>query len=109
MTVPSTMYYLVGVLVMAIVSCVPRVLPFILVRRKIQSRFIQSFLHYMPMAVLGAMTFPAILYATATPWSAVAGMLVALVMAYCRLPLLPVAIASTATVWITEWLMGVAF
>lgn len=109
MTVPSTMYYLVGVLVMAIMSCLPRVLPFILVRRKIQSRFIQSFLHYMPVAVLGAMTFPAILYATATPWSAVAGMLVALVMAYCRLPLLPVAIASTATVWITEWLMGVAF
>lgn len=109
MTVPSTMYYLVGVLVMALVTYLPRALPLILVRRKIENRFVQSFLHYMPVAVLGAMTFPAILYATATPWSAIAGMLVALVMAYCRLPLLPVAIASTATVWVTEWLMGVAF
>lgn len=54
----------------------------------------QSFLYYMPYAVLGAMTFPAILEATATPWSAAVGMAVALILAYLRLNLLPVALAS---------------
>lgn len=102
-------YYLIGVLVMAVMSYLPRALPFLLVRQKVQNRFVQSFLHYMPVAVLGAMTFPAILYATATPWSALAGMLVALVMAYFRLPLLPVAVASTLTVFVTEWIMPIPF
>ena len=102
MKTPSMMYYLAGVLVMAIVTYLPRALPFALVRKKVESRFLQSFLHYMPVAVLGAMTFPSLLYATATPWSALAGMLVALVLSYIRLPLLPVAVAATVTVFITE-------
>lgn len=109
MTIPSTTYYLVGVLLMAAVTYLPRALPFALVRKKIESRFIQSFLHYMPMAVLGAMTFPAILYATATPWSAIAGMVVALVLSYAKLSLMPVALAATATVWLIEWGMGIPF
>ena len=68
MKTPSMMYYLAGVLVMAIVTYLPRALPFALVRKKVESRFLQSFLHYMPVAVLSAMTFPSLLYATATPW-----------------------------------------
>lgn len=100
------LYYLAGVLVMAVVTYLPRALPFVLVRQKVQNRFVQSFLHYMPVAVLGAMTFPSILYATDTPWSALAGMVVALAMAYFRLPLLPVAAASTLTVWIAERLLS---
>lgn len=109
MTEPTTSYYLIGVFIMAVVSYLPRALPFALMREKVQSRFLQSFLHYMPVAVLGAMTFPSILYATATPLSALTGMIVALVMAYFRLPLLPVAAASTLTVFITEWAMKVPF
>ena len=105
----KTTYYLIAVLVMAVMSYLPRALPFLLVRQKVQNRFLQSFLHYMPVAVLGAMTFPSILYATATPWSAVAGMAVALVMSFCRLPLLPVAAASTLTVFGTEWIMQIPF
>ena len=52
------------------------------------------------------MTFPAILEATATPWSAAVGMAVALILAYLRLNLLPVALASTASVFVVEWTMG---
>ncbi len=107
MTPGTWSYYLVGVFVMAAVSYLPRVLPFVLVQRKIESRFVQSFLQYMPVAVLGAMTFPSILYATATPWSAMAGMAVALLMSYANQSLMPVALASTATVWITEHCMNV--
>ena len=42
--------------VMALVTYLIRMLPFTLFRRKINSRFIRSFLYYIPYAVLAAMT-----------------------------------------------------
>jgi hypothetical protein len=101
----TPVYWALGVLVMAVVTYIPRVLPLSLIRKPIRSRFLNSFLYYMPYAVLGAMTFPAILESTATPWSAALGMAVALILSYLRLGLLPVALASTATVFAAEWLM----
>ena len=103
----TPVYWALGVLVMAVVTYIPRVLPLSLMRRRVENRFLQSFLYYMPYAVLGAMTFPAILGATATPWSAAAGMAVALILSWLRLNLLPVALASTATVFVMEWLLGI--
>ncbi len=95
-------YWLSAVAVMALVTYIPRALPLTLVRRRIESPFLRSFLYYMPFAVLGAMTFPSVLYATDTPISAMAGLAVALVMAFCGRQLLPVALASTAAVLAVE-------
>ena len=47
-----------------------RVIPFVAIREKIKNRFIQSFLYYIPYAVLTAMTLPAIFYATSHMLSA---------------------------------------
>ncbi len=102
-------YWILGVLVMAVVTYIPRALPLTLMRRQVQNRFVQSVLFYMPYAVLGAMIFPSVLEATATPWSALAGVAVALVLSWLRLSLLPVALASTATVFVVEWLMKIPF
>ena len=55
----DTWYYLLAVLVMAVATYIPRALPFALFRKPVKSRFVQSFLEYMPVAVLAAMTFPA--------------------------------------------------
>ena len=52
------------ILLMAIVTYLIRALPLTLIRKEIKSRFIKSFLHYVPYATLAAMTFPAILSAT---------------------------------------------
>lgn len=103
-----TLYWLTGVAVMAVVTYIPRVLPLSLLRRPVRSRFWQSFLAYMPYAVLGAMTFPAILEATATPLSAVVGMAAALLTAFLGCGLLPVALVATTAVFLTEWLMRLA-
>lgn len=100
-------YWICGVAVMAVVTYIPRVLPLSLLRKKVNNRFLQSFLYYMPYAVLGAMTFPAILYATSTPWSALAGFIVAMVMAFLGQKLLPVALCSTAAVFIVEMCMHI--
>ena len=46
--------------VMALVTYLIRMAPFVAFRRQIQSRFLRSFLYYIPYAVLSAMTIPAI-------------------------------------------------
>ena len=54
----------------------------------------QSFLYYVPYAVLAAMTVPAILESTASAVSAMAGLAVAVLLSYLGAGLLPVALAA---------------
>ena len=82
-----------------------RMLPMTVFRKEIKSRFIRSFLAYIPYAVLGAMTFPAILSSTSTTLSAVIGLAVAVLCAYLELGLLPVALAACASVFVSEWII----
>lgn len=93
---------LLAILVMALVTYLPRMLPLAIFQKKIQNRFVKSFLAYVPYAVLAAMTFPEILYSTSHLLSAAAGMLVALVLAYFNKGLLTVALCSSAVVFVTE-------
>ena len=69
---------------------------------EITSPFIKSFLFYVPYATLAAMTFPAILYSTASIASATVGFGVALFMAYKKRSLLTVALCACAAVFIVE-------
>ena len=92
----SWQYFLPYVLVMAVVTYLIRMLPLAAFRRSINSRFIRSFLYYVPYAVLSAMTFPAILYATGSLPSACAALAVALALAWLEKSLLTVAIAASA-------------
>ena len=86
----------VYILVMAGVTYLIRMIPFTLFRRKIKSRFIRSFLYYIPYAVLSAMTIPAIFYSTGSLASALVGTAVALALAWLRQPLIVVALAAAA-------------
>lgn len=90
------MSIVVYIAVMAVVTYLIRMLPFTLFRRKIESRFIRSFLYYIPYAVLSAMTIPAIFYATGNVVTSAVGAAVALILAYLRLPLIVVALAASA-------------
>ncbi len=95
-------YIFAAILIMALVTYLPRMLPLVLFRKKIQNTFIRSFLGYVPYAVLAAMTFPAILSSTSLIISAVAGLIVALILSYFGKGLLTVALSATAAVWIVE-------
>lgn len=86
--------------VMAGVTYLVRMLPFTLFRRRIRSKFLKSFLFYIPYAVLGAMTFPAILYSTGSTVTAAAGTAVALLLSYFNQPLIVVALAAAAASYI---------
>ena len=94
--------FLPYLLVMAIVTYLVRVIPLLLVKGKIRSRFLQSFLFYVPYTVLSAMTFPAILYATDHMISAVAALIVAVALSICRRGLIEVAVGACSAVLIVE-------
>ena len=90
------------ILVMAVVTYLVRMLPLVLMRREIKSRFIRSFLYYVPYACLAAMTVPAIFYATQSPISAAAGFAAALLLSYWRRSLIQVALGACFTVFVAE-------
>lgn len=95
----------VYILVMAGVTYLIRMLPLVLFRKEITSPFVKSFLYYVPYACLAAMTFPAILFSTASVVSAVVGFGVALIAAYKEKSLLTVALCACAAVFIVERIM----
>ncbi len=90
------------ILAMAATTYLIRALPLTLIKREIKSRFIKSFLYYVPYATLSAMTFPAILSATGSTVSAAIGFAVALVLAYRGKSLITVALIACAAVFIAE-------
>lgn len=93
--------------VMALVTYLIRMLPLVIFRKKIENRFIRSFLYYIPYAVLGAMTFPAVFSSTGSVWSAVAGLIVALLLAFFEKGLLTVALSSCVAVFVIEFLIKI--
>jgi branched-subunit amino acid transport protein len=79
---------------MALVTYAVRMIPFTLFRKKLKSAFARNFLYYVPYAVLGAMTIPAIFYSTGNVISAAAGFIAAVIFAFRNKSLLTVAAAA---------------
>lgn len=96
---------LIAVLLMALVTYIPRVLPVSLFRKEIKSKYIKSFLWYVPYAVLGSLTFPGIFYSTGSFPTAAVGTAVALFLAYKEKSLVVVALAAIAAVYLTSFLV----
>lgn len=99
------MSYLAGaIVVMAVVTYGLRMVPLVLVRRPITNRWLLSFLHYVPYAVLTAMTIPAIVFATSMWQSGLVGLVVAVGLALWGRSLIVVALSAASAVWLTEFL-----
>lgn len=97
--------FLKYLVVMAGVTYLIRVLPYVFMRKEVKNRFFKSFLAYVPYTVLAAMTIPAIFSATGSIYSAVAGLLVAIVVALFEKGLLVVALSSCVAVLLVELLI----
>ena len=93
-------------LVMAGITYLIRMIPMVLIKNKIKNKYVLSFLYYVPYTVLSVMTIPAIFYATSSVYSAVAGFLAAMVMAYFGKSLLKVAATSCVVVFVVEFIMN---
>lgn len=98
----KTQSFAAYLIVMAGITYLIRMLPLVLVKKKIKNRFVTSFLYYIPYSVLSVMTIPAIFYATSHIASAIAGFAAAMVLAWRRKSLLQVAAVSCLAVFLTE-------
>lgn len=97
-------HFFIYLAIMALSTYLIRAIPFALLKQKIQSPFIKSFLHYIPYTVLTVMTVPGALYATGNVWAAAAGLIVAAITAIKGKGLTLVAAAACVTVLIVELL-----
>lgn len=98
-------------LVMFVVTYLIRVFPFVIFHKKIENKYVRSFLAYIPYTVLGAMTFPAVFFATGSVISASVGVIAALGLAYRGKGLFTVAICASLAAFllnIVEWLEWLA-
>ena len=94
--------FLPYLITMAAVTYLVRAVPLVVMKEKIHNRFVLSFLYYMPYAVLSVMTVPAVFFATDHVVTAVAGVAVALVLAFLKKGLLTVAIGASLGVFVAE-------
>lgn len=95
----------VYIIVMAVTTYIIRMVPFTFFRKKIKSRFVRSFLKYIPYAVLSAMTIPAIFSSTGNVVTSVVGTVVAVVLAFFDQPLIVVALAASLAAFLTGFIV----
>ncbi|MBO4390841.1 MAG: AzlD domain-containing protein [Lachnospiraceae bacterium] len=98
-------HFLCSLLVIAGTTFLIRMIPFVLVRKKIKNRWIRSFLTYIPYAVLTAMTVPAIFFATSSVISGFTGLVTAVILALSKKSLTVVAACSCLVVLVTELIL----
>ena len=82
---------------MALTTYLVRMIPFTMFRKKVTSPFLKSLLYYMPDAILSAMTFPSILYTTGDKASAIAGLLIGLLLGMMERSLVEISLATSIT------------
>ena len=92
---------------MALVTYLIRMLPITLFQKEIKNAYIKSFLYYVPYAVLSAMTFPSMLYATGKVIPSICSCVAALVAAYKEQSLLKVAIIACVVAYISTLLLSI--
>lgn len=99
-------YLLFGVVVMAVFTYLPRMIPLTFFRKQITSSFVRSLLYYVPFAVLAALTFPSVVYSTNHVIEAIVGCVVAIYFSFKGKGLVFVAFAAILSVYITSLFLG---
>lgn len=88
------------ILVMAGVTYLIRMAPFVIFRKKIRSRFFRSFLFYMPYAVLAAMVIPSVFSSTGNFLTATVGFIAAVILALFNRSLIVVAVGASLAAFV---------
>ena len=96
--------YLKLAVMFATIYCV-RMIPLALLRKEIKSPFFRSFLYYVPYVSLSVMTFPAILSATDSFYSALIGFAAASALAWFDGNLFRVSIGGCIAVYLAELIL----
>ncbi len=96
----SIKYIIIAAVIMCVCTLLPRIIPITFFTHRVKSKFVISFLHYVPSAILSAMVFPAVFYSTGNIITATVGTVVALILAFFKkIPFFIVALISVAVVF----------
>ncbi len=93
------------ILVMALSLYAVRALPMTLIRKPIRSKFLRSFLYYVPYVTLAVMTVPAIINDPQSPLAGALALAVGVAAAWLGAGLFPVAVLCCVTVFLAELLL----
>lgn len=93
------------ILIMALTTFAVRFLPMFLLRTKIKSTFIRSFLYYVPYVTLSVMTFPAIIDVTRSPLAGGLALAGGLIAAWKKCSMIAVALICCLIVLVSELLL----
>jgi len=93
------------ILAMALTSFLVRALPITLINKKINNRFIRSFLYYVPYVTLAIMTFPAIIQSTTTPMIGLIVFIIAIALSYKDRSMIYIALVCCAITYLIETLI----
>ena len=91
--------------VMAGVTYLIRVVPFVMINKKITNPYVSAFLEYIPYTVLTAMTIPAIFYSTDSVITAASGFVIAIILAYFDKSLITVALSASLGVFVAQFIL----
>lgn len=90
------------ILVMAITVFVIRTTPLLLIKKKIENKYIKSFLYYVPYVTLAVMVFPGIIDSTSIKIAGIASLLLGILASYKGLNMFKVTVICCLTVFIIE-------
>lgn len=93
------------IIIMVVVTNLIRIIPVTLIQKRIENRFIRSFLYYVPYVTLAVMTFPAIIDATQSALAGALAMAAGILAAWMGLSLFPVSLICCAVVFIAEYFL----
>lgn len=93
------------ILGMGIVTYIPRMLPFVLLKGKELPSFLQAILKNVPYAILGALIFPGVFIMNDTIWFGVVGAITAFIIAYLGANILVVVLGSIIVLSIVSSVM----
>ena len=84
------------------ISYLMRMIPLVFCKGKIKNKFLNSFLYYIPFAVMTSIIIPEVFSSTSSLASAISGVVVAVVLGLLGQNMLVIALASTAVVFVIE-------
>lgn len=90
------------ILIMSAVSFVIRDVPFTFFRKQIKSRFVRSFLYYVPYVTLSVMPFSSVIEVTGTVWAGLAAFAAGIVCAWFGLGLFKVSLVCCGCELLSE-------
>ena len=93
------------ILTAAAVSCIIRVLPLTLIRKRIRHPFVRSFLYYVPYVTLAVMTYPAMILAPEIPAAGILALAAGAAAAWRGINMIGIAALCCGVVFICEHLI----